>query len=154
MRTRVTRNTIRIRTRHTVRWYDVRTKKRISKKEAIRRKRISEKSGRLWRLTIALNYVIHRTYYSVTLQIWSKSQKKLRDEDLISDFKAMVYDKVTETVGRSDWIDWNPSDPSVEVEQVDYDEDLFEREPELEVEEIGAANKRLRKLLRGSAKLK
>lgn len=52
--------------------------------------------GKLFRQTLAINYVVRNTYYSVVLQAWSKSEKALRDsegahkEELVRELERIV----------------------------------------------------------------
>ncbi len=76
----------------------------------------------MWRLTKALNYVVHHAYYSMVFQAWFLTEKDL-DEWLAENEETIdnqLREKVAEEVGYppEEW--WFPDEPSIEKEEVAF----------------------------------
>lgn len=80
----------------------------------------AEKPKFMWRLTVALNYVVHNNYYSYKITGYFRTKEEA--ERKIGEFREKVIEAVKKITGypRETW--WFPDEPNVELETIPYNE--------------------------------
>jgi len=74
----------------------------------------------MWRLTVALNYVIHNNYYSYKITGYFRTEEEANKK--INEFREKVIEAVKKITGygREEW--WFSDEPNIELETIPYDE--------------------------------
>ena len=89
----------------------------------------------MWRMTLAINYVLHHIYYSMRLQRWANTPESLRRSEKVMEEKLVTALERYLGFNREDW--WFPHQIGIGYQEVPYRYGLIGR-TEIENEILGA----------------
>ena len=116
--------------KHKIKLKEEKQKHKIKYIKGVKKPIEYEKPKLMWRLTVAINYVVRKEYYSYKVQAWATNKEKLQEKE--DELVKKCIEGVEKYLGykKKDW--WTTlggyftGKPSISYQQVIYDERLID----------------------------